>query len=136
MSELNTDQRQQILSVLKDGRKIEAIKLYRDFSGASLLEAKTFIEQLITTLETGQLPPSLNDDSTEFDGRLLELLAEGKKIQAIKEYREANSCSLKQAKDAVDKLQLQLGDIPQSGCATSALCFIAITTWALTRWLA
>ena len=133
MATLDSQQRQQILSALDDGQKLAAIKLYRDFTGAGLSDAKRFVEELITTLETGRLPG--NEDSTELTERIVEELAAGRKIAAVKMYRDANNCGLKAAKVAVDDIQRQLGDAPQSGCVTSAVAFVAFTVWALSRWL-
>lgn len=50
MSDLNDEQRQQIMSALKLNRKIEAIKIYRDATGSGLKEAKEFIEALAERL--------------------------------------------------------------------------------------
>ena len=50
MTELNEQQRAEILDAIKAGRKIEAIKLYRDATGAGLKEAKEFIEELTAQL--------------------------------------------------------------------------------------
>ncbi|MGQ3481385.1 ribosomal protein L7/L12 [Paenibacillus sp. TY11] len=52
-------------------------------------------------------PPHILDTGTSEDinGRLLLLIREGKKIQAIKELRTAKDLSLKDAKDYVDHLE-------------------------------
>lgn len=50
MSELNDHQRQEILNAIKAGRKIEAIKLYREQTGCGLKESKEFIEALTDQL--------------------------------------------------------------------------------------
>jgi len=45
------EQMQEIEDALASGRKIEAIKLYREASGKGLKEAKEFIDELMPTLK-------------------------------------------------------------------------------------
>lgn len=45
------DQRQQIADAIAAGRKIEAIKLYREATGCDLKDAKDFIEKLTAELQ-------------------------------------------------------------------------------------
>lgn len=49
---LNDLQQQQMLDLIYAGRKIEAIKLYRDATAASLKEAKDFVDELEAKLYT------------------------------------------------------------------------------------
>ncbi|PNQ82044.1 ribosomal protein L7/L12 [Paenibacillus sp. F4] len=63
--------------------------------GSSL--SGTFTATPIHSLDTG--------DSKEINEKLLLLIREGKKIQAIKELRTAKDLSLKDAKDYVDQLE-------------------------------
>ncbi len=49
-SEVPDETKQQIAEAIFVGRKIEAIKLYRESTGQSLSEAKTFIESLTDEL--------------------------------------------------------------------------------------
>ncbi len=42
----------EVVEALKNGDKIEAIRVYRDHSGASLKEAKDFVEELQRRAET------------------------------------------------------------------------------------
>jgi hypothetical protein len=52
MSDSNTPEyMSQISSAIAAGRKIEAIKIYREESGKSLADAKTFIEELSARLK-------------------------------------------------------------------------------------
>ncbi len=46
MTPLNDPQRQEIENQIFAGRKLEAIKLYRDFTGAELVDAKNAVEDL------------------------------------------------------------------------------------------
>lgn len=61
---------------------------------------------------TGVTPPPPapgSEGAAERDPRLRELLAAGKKIHAIKRYRELTGAGLKEAKDAVDALDRRYG---------------------------
>ena len=52
--------------------------------------------------EKAPQPPAVLDDALKFEAR--ELLAQGRKIQAVKLVREQTGWGLKQAKDFVDSL--------------------------------
>jgi ribosomal protein L7/L12 len=89
------------------GRKIEAIKLYREVTGAGLAEAKEAVE----LIEAGEPPRpeaerSLSEDQALQD--VADLVRQGRKIEAIKRYREGTGLGLKESKDAVDALERQI----------------------------
>lgn len=48
---LDPEQIEQISDLLATGRKIEAIKLYREATGRGLREAKEFVEELVPRLK-------------------------------------------------------------------------------------
>lgn len=115
--------------LLADGQKIEAIKVLREATGVGLAEAKHAIE----AIERGGAVKSVGLGDG-FEEELLELLQGGQKIEAIKRYREQNSCGLKEAKDFVEALAVQRGIVaPRSGCARVMLgliiAFIVATTY-------
>ena len=69
-------------------------------------------------------------DHSEIVEQIVESLKQGKKIQAIKDYRESTGAGLKESKEAIEAL-IQKYDIQmKSGCATMLL--MAISTIALT----
>ena len=100
------DYTDEIAELIRQGRKIEAIKLLRESTGIGLKEAKDYVEQLMagtvpeittdTTLDHGGLPPDV-----------LFLLRSGEKIEAIKLLRERTGLGLKEAKERIDR---ELGD--------------------------
>ncbi|MCA8983785.1 MAG: hypothetical protein R3C12_21375 [Planctomycetaceae bacterium] len=51
MNELNPDQIHAIHQALLEGQQIQAIKLYRDATGAGLRESKEFIDALLPQLK-------------------------------------------------------------------------------------
>jgi ribosomal protein L7/L12 len=67
----------------------------------------------------------------EFDAELVSLLREGKKIAAIKRYREETGAGLKDAKDAVEEIARRLEITSQkAGCA--GVLLVVLTTAAAT----
>jgi ribosomal protein L7/L12 len=119
-----------LLDLLQQGRKIEAIKLFREFTGVGLSEAKDAVEtfslahgmsrhggdQVIAPDDFGvavispqrqvQIPPALSAE-------LMRLCGQGQKIEAIKLMREKTGLGLKEAKDAVEALER--GESPTVG---------------------
>jgi ribosomal protein L7/L12 len=104
----------EVARLVQAGQKIEAIKLYRTLTGVGLKEAKDAIEQLEAgqVVSVGQLivqqwtsgagePP----DPAE----IRRLLLAGKKIEAVKLYRQQTGLGLKEAKDAVEAVEAALG---------------------------
>jgi ribosomal protein L7/L12 len=108
------DQYDDIRGLVQSGRKIEAIKLYRERYGVGLAEAKDVIDELSAgknvTFPTPKtiIPPDL-DDSGQPNEALYStfyiLIRDGRKIEAIKLYREVYSVGLKEAKDVIDAME-------------------------------
>lgn len=88
------------------GNKINAIKLYRDATGAGLAEAK----QAVELIAAGKPPPTGAAPTLSADAmhEVSALVAAGKKIDAIKVYRREAGVDLKDAKDAVDALEVRI----------------------------
>jgi ribosomal protein L7/L12 len=119
----------QVRTLLAEGRKIEAIKLYRGETGARLKEAKDAVE----AIERGQ--PFLRPEGVDepFERELVTLLGEGKKIEAIKRYRERTGTGLKESKDAVEGLGVRHG-LPVthgSGCLGGIALFVTVVAGAV-----
>lgn len=97
----------QIIELLQSGNKIEAIKVYRGATGEGLKESKDAVEAFERgepLLLSGEpVAPSPSLQSLNEQVRLL--LQQNKKIEAIKVYREATGCGLKEAKDAVEAIE-------------------------------
>lgn len=126
---------EQVQTLLAQGQKIQAIKIYREATGAGLAEAKNAVE----AIEQG---PARSTTNSDFEQELLSLLEQGRKIEAIKRYREQSGTGLKEAKDAVDLLAARNGfPIKGSGClglvglfmagATMIRCFLIFLVSAL-----
>ena len=104
---LNEGQVVQINLEIAAGRKIQAIKLYREFTGEGLKEAKDAVE----AIERGQRPSAPANFTMPVEEKTGELMAKidqaimaGNKIEAIKLYREMTGAGLKEAKDVIDAM--------------------------------
>ena len=101
-----------VVELVQAGKKIDAIKVYRERHGVGLAEAKAAVETLAAG---GTLAAEARSEANE---DVLELVRGGKKIGAIKVYRERYHVGLKEAKEAVEALAAEHGIAAQgSGCA-------------------
>jgi ribosomal protein L7/L12 len=108
----SSDLESRVHTLLDQGLKIEAIKLYREATGAGLKEAKDAVENLEYL---GKLPIQ---DFPGLEAEINDLLEQGQKIAAIKHYRDKTGAGLKEARDAVEALssKYQISS-KASGCA-------------------
>jgi ribosomal protein L7/L12 len=89
------------------GRMLNAIKLYREATGAGLREAKEAVEQLQKEQKDSVPAAELADALLEADVKAL--LAEGRTIEAVKLVRQRLNLSLRHAKTYVDIVQRNIG---------------------------
>jgi len=89
--------------MLAQGKKEQAINLVRQKSGMNEKEAARYVASLEqnAAVEASPLQTAPND-AMKFAAR--DLLAQGKKIQAVKLVKEQTGWGLKQAKEFVDSL--------------------------------
>lgn len=108
MPSLSPDQVQQIHEYIHNRQLIQAIKLYREATGTGLAEAKEIVE----ALARGEAikPPSgtMDYDNPVLEEKIRSLLVKRQKITAVKIYREEYGVGLKEAKDAVDRLEASI----------------------------
>jgi ribosomal protein L7/L12 len=108
MPDLTPDQVRQIHEFIHNQQLLHAIKLYRDATGVSLAEAKAAVEKMARN-EYVKPPVGERDyDNPILEGRIKSLLAKRQKVEAVKIYREEYGIGLKQAKDAVDKIEASM----------------------------
>ena len=107
------DPYQHIADLIRQGKKIEAIKLLRETTGIGLKEAKDEVERLMA----GEGPLETQGDRTDIlPEEVIVLARQGKKIEAIKLLRETTGIGLKEAKAQVETITGK-----GSGCAGSLL---------------
>lgn len=100
----------QVQALLQSDNKIEAIKVYREATGAGLQEAKDAVEAFESgaPLSIGVTNQPVQSLSGDLHDQIIELLRRGNKIEAIKVYRQATGMGLKDAKDAVEAIESEL----------------------------
>ncbi|MCB9134744.1 MAG: ribosomal protein L7/L12 [Anaerolineales bacterium] len=98
---------ERIRQELAHGRKIEAIKLYRARTNVGLKEAKDAVEMF----ERGQMPPppSTPPSSSSIPGnvdiaQIRRLLAQGKKLEAVKLFRAQTGLGLQESLVVIEAL--------------------------------
>jgi len=107
----NADFEAELRALLAEGRKIAAIKRYREETGVGLAEAK----QAVEALERDEPPPTGEPADSSSEAEIVALLQQGRKIKAIKLYRERTGVGLKEAKDAVEAIGADRGIVTPSG---------------------
>lgn len=111
--------RAELVALLREGRKIMAVKRYRELTGVGLAEAKAVIDDLEQQLGAGvelarqsiPLPESTPPATPNMDAlaaQVVSLVRGGNKIEAIRVYREAMNVGLREAKEAVETIEGQL----------------------------
>ena len=111
---------QEVTPLLEQGRKLEAVKVYQEYVGCSLKEAKDAVEAM--AVKNGS-NATLDLDST-LEAEIVRLLQRGDKIQAVKAYQDDTGASLIEAKRAVETFAGQQGiAVEPRGCGgpTAAL---------------
>jgi ribosomal protein L7/L12 len=114
-----------LADLIKRGEKIGAVKLYRERTGVGLKEAVDAIE----AMQRGEQPrrhTAVEAIPAEFPD-VVSLIEQGKKIAAIKLYREKTGAGLANSKAAVEALAVEQGiTFPRSGCAGVVLACVVI----------
>lgn len=109
MPGLRPDQVQQIHEYIHKQQLIHAIKLYREATGVGLAEAKEAVE----AMARGEAikPPSgaMDYDNPILEARIRSLLSKRQKVEAVKIYRDEYGVGLKDAKEAVDRIERSMG---------------------------
>ena len=100
----------EVAAALRDGRKIEAIKRYRELYNTGLKEALDAIE----ALQAGKplpTPEPVAPPELSLQPELDRLIASNEKILAIKHYRMVTGDGLKESKDAVEARMASLAAV-------------------------
>lgn len=98
------------------GNKIEAIKAYREATGADLLTSKLAVEAMGANNMPPQMPVQSNPPAygryvgphISLSPEVMRLVETDKKLQAIKLLREQTRVGLKEAKDAVEVYEREI----------------------------
>ena len=113
--------------------KLQAIKIYKELTGASLRESKQFVESLGNDKQSN----GTNDNglSDEVMNKVLDELSAGKKVAAIRLYRNHTGKTLIESRAFIEDLAEKLGlDLPAGvGCASAVLIFFVVSYHVLAR---
>jgi ribosomal protein L7/L12 len=96
----------EVIRLLEQRKKIQAIKVVREHTRLGLKEAKDLVEDVERTgrLTLPPLPTAPYLDDVDVMDRARELKRDGKAIEAIKLIRQHSKLGLKEAKDLYDRL--------------------------------
>jgi len=108
MPSLSPDQVQKIHEYIHNQQLIHAIKLYRESTGAGLAEAKDAVEAMARGEAIKPPAGRMDYDNPVLEAKIRSMLAKRQKVEAIKIYREAYGIGLKEAKDAVDRIEMSM----------------------------
>lgn len=131
MHRLNENQLREIGETLRDQGKIAAVKLYKDWTNCSLLEAKNAVEAI--EQDGMMVPASVTEprhaDGSDLDSALAAVdkaIAEGKKLNAVKLYRELSGKSLRDSKLFVESRMNRMKPADSAIESKRSGCFSAI----------
>ena len=129
--ELTEDQIEQIRGQLRAGRKLVAVKLCKDWTGCSLVEAKNYVESIQADSSAGSSEFGSELESDRMD-EILDAIQQGSKLNAVKLYKDSTGSSLLESKEFIERLMKELeiddpGSAPGAkGCATLLLLIFAL----------
>ena len=105
MPGLTPNQEKKIHKLLHDKQFIQAVKVYHDATSVGLAEAKERVEEMARN-EYAKPPSGVRSfDDPVLEGKIRSLLSKGKKLEAVKIYRDEYDTSLQDAKNAVERIQ-------------------------------
>ncbi|MDG2224523.1 MAG: hypothetical protein P8L85_24290 [Rubripirellula sp.] len=130
-NQLSQNQNDELLQEFQKNGKLAAVKLYKEWTDCSLVDAKTYVENL--PLDG---PPAPNPETNATDGqqmdRILDAIQRGNKLEAVKIYKETNDASLMESKQFIENLMSQLGvEDTGGGCVKVILLAIMISAGTL-----
>ncbi len=102
-----------VRNLVKEGRTLEAIRVYREQTGADLNDALAAVDNIQHQITPDDVLPQadrgLGGDTLSLAGPdVTSLLQSGHKLDAIRIYREQTGASLKDATDAIKDLERRL----------------------------
>lgn len=102
-------QKREIMGLLANGRKIEAIRILMKYTGMPVAEAKSVVENDFSQIQvtesgrqTGKVH-SLADLPDNQKQEIANMLNDGRKVQAIKLLQDYTGLGLAEAKAVIDK---------------------------------
>jgi ribosomal protein L7/L12 len=120
-----------VVSMLQQGRKRDAVRIYREQTGAGWREATDAVQALE---RTDNLPAASKHVASaaaavdaDLKADLWALLQSGQTFEAVKLYRERTGSTLRTAKDTVEAVAREHGVVVQgSGCLSVLVLCLAV----------
>ena len=130
--ELSDAQIQSIMTALREGSRDQAIQVYQQATGCGAQAAEDAVQQLAERFGLAEAPqaPSADDApraetpklANEQVAQIADEIAQGRKVNAIKIYRDATGCDLQTAMDFINRLNAASGGKPVTGQSGSRGC--------------
>ena len=120
--------------MLEQGRKSDAIRMYREQTGADRLAAAAAVEALnrVETVLPASMCASRASREANLKADLWALVQHGQKREAIQLYCLRTGEPIRRARDAIDALADEHGVAPgRTGCFGLLLCFAVPAVLAL-----
>jgi ribosomal protein L7/L12 len=120
-----------VVSMLEQGRKGDAVRIYREQTGAGLRAANDAIDAIQRVEETPTARTYVASSSVDADLKadLWALMQNGQKTEAIRLYRERTGCSLRTASEIVEGVSQEHGVVPggaRAGCLGVLVLCLAV----------
>ena len=130
------DFEEEIRQLLNSGNKIQAIKTYREKTGAGLAEAKEAVEALAAgdSFDSQALRENAPADDSDLADEVKELIVQGNPILAVKLVRERTERSLKESKELVDQIGVDSGLASPSGSGCLGVVLLAAGLTLTAAW--
>lgn len=117
------DFQEEVAELLAQGRKIEAIKVYRKHTGCDLKDAKDAME----AIEQGDDSPDPSLSEQDLEQELVALLEQNELIKAVKLHRKRTGADLKTSRNAVHSVASRHGiTIKAVGCSRFAAILVLV----------
>lgn len=104
---------------------ISAVKRYREATGSDLAQAKRVVDGLLATGGAGEQFLAQRPPMEHLEAEVLDIARQQGKIAAIRRYREAQGCGLKEAKEAVEAMLTEHGVEPRAGSGCAIVLLLA-----------
>lgn len=119
---------ERVVDLVLEGRKIEAVKIVREETGASLKDAL----QAVDAIEA----QASDEDATDPMPEVEALALEGRTVEAIRLLRQRSGLGLKEAKDVVDALPQPAATAQPRGLLVAAIALVLALAGAAMVFLA
>ena len=117
------DLEQEVRLLCDQGRKLEAVKAYREHTGCDLKDAKDAVE----ALQRGASLPESEQEDVALEAETVRLLGRGEKLKAVKLYKATTGATLLESKRAVEAMAVRHGiTLERAGCRGVLILLLVI----------